>query len=388
MPAPSLTLSPRPMPQSQSQSQSYSKWIPRSPQVSSSPSRSRGSFSSQRIPQAQVVWRSFSVHQPAVLQQGSTTTSPRARASQPSLPSSSASADTATRDMFIGQPCPPTALPARTITMEQIQLQQELETFTSPSPPQPMDFEYEQTSSTRTLSSSSSFSADTATQDIFVGPLHRPPESPARSTSSSTRRTSAGPSSQILRGEHFRDAKIKTELCRHFNTRKGCAYGANCNYAHGEHELNRRNLIEPNGLVDMKVTSRSLDATTATQDRLVGPPRRPPASPSRSTSSSTRTSGPPSPSTRSARSRNVPDESKPSPQNLRGDPFRTAKIKTELCRHFNTRKGCEYGANCNYAHGEHELINRKLMELDADGLVDAEVYRCYACPTWVATGAW
>ena len=136
------------------------------------------------------------------------------------------------------------------------------------------------------------------------------------------------------------------------------------------------------------MTSRSLDATTATQDRLVGPPRRPPASPSRSTSSSTRTSGPPSPSTRSARSRNVPDESKPSPQNLRGDPFRTAKIKTELCRHFNTRKGCEYGANCNYAHGEHELINRKLMELDADGLVDAEVYRCYACPTWVATGAW
>ena len=337
MPAPSLTLSPRPRPMPQSQSQSYSKWIPRSPQVSSSPSRSRGSFSSQRIPQAQVVWRSFSVHQPAVLQQGSTTT-------------------------------------ART----------------SPSPPQPMDFEYEQTSSTRTLSSSSSFSADTATQDIFVGPLHRPPESPARSTSSSTRRTSAGPSPQNLRGEHFRDAKIKTELCRHFNTSKGCEYGASCNYAHGEHELNRRNLIElnSNGLVDMKVTSRSLDATTATQDRLVGPPRRPPASPSRSTSSSTRTSGPPSPSTRSARSRNVPDESKPSPQNLRGDPFRTAKIKTELCRHFNTRKGCEYGANCNYAHGEHELINRKLMELDADGLVDAEVYRCYACPTWVATGAW
>ena len=141
--------------------------------------------------------------------------------------------------------------------------------------------------------------------------------------------------------------------------------------------------------------SRSLDTTTDTQDRLVEPPRRPPASPSRSTSSSKRTSGPPSPSARSTRSRKVPedenvpeDDTEPQPQNLRGDPFRSAKMKTELCRHFNTKKGCTFGATCNYAHGEHELNKRKLMELDADGLLDVEVYRCYACPTWVATGAW
>lgn len=43
-------------------------------------------------------------------------------------------------------------------------------------------------------------------------------------------------------------------------------------------------------------------------------------------------------------------------QELRGDFFRSAKAKTELCRHYTTPKGCAFGDKCNYAHGEHELV--------------------------------
>lgn len=82
------------------------------------------------------------------------------------------------------------------------------------------------------------------------------------------------------------------------------------------------------------------------------------------------------------------DSPKPLPQNLRGDPFRSAKVKTELCRFFNTEKGCVYGDKCNYAHGEQELKFNKLMDLERAGLVDVEVFRCHVCFTWVATGAW
>jgi hypothetical protein len=78
----------------------------------------------------------------------------------------------------------------------------------------------------------------------------------------------------------------------------------------------------------------------------------------------------------------------PPPQNLRGDPFRSAKVKTELCRHYNTSKGCPFGDKCNYAHGEHELKYTKLMDLERAGLVDIEIFRTHPCPTWVATGAW
>ena len=80
--------------------------------------------------------------------------------------------------------------------------------------------------------------------------------------------------------------------------------------------------------------------------------------------------------------------SRPLPQNLRGDPFRSAKVKTELCRHYKTPKGCAFGDKCNYAHGEHELKFNKLVDLEAAGLVDLEVFRCHVCFTWVATGAW
>jgi hypothetical protein len=78
----------------------------------------------------------------------------------------------------------------------------------------------------------------------------------------------------------------------------------------------------------------------------------------------------------------------PLPQNLRGDPFRSAKVKTELCRYFNTPKGCVFGDKCNYAHGEQELKFNKLMDLEVAQLVDVEVFRTHPCFTWIATGAW
>ena len=78
----------------------------------------------------------------------------------------------------------------------------------------------------------------------------------------------------------------------------------------------------------------------------------------------------------------------PQPQNLRGDPFRSAKVKTELCRFFNSSKGCAFGEKCNYAHGENELKFNKLADLEEAGLVDVEVFRCHVCFTWVATGTW
>lgn len=78
----------------------------------------------------------------------------------------------------------------------------------------------------------------------------------------------------------------------------------------------------------------------------------------------------------------------PPPQNLRGDPFRSAKVKTELCRNFNSAKGCPFGDKCNYAHGANELKFTKLMDLERAGLLDVEIFRTHPCPTWVATGSW
>ncbi len=61
------------------------------------------------------------------------------------------------------------------------------------------------------------------------------------------------------------------------------------------------------------------------------------------------------------------------PQNLRGDPFRKAKVKTEMCLHF-TRKGvCPFGDSCNFAHGEVDLKYHCLMDMQRAGLADAEV---------------
>jgi hypothetical protein len=77
----------------------------------------------------------------------------------------------------------------------------------------------------------------------------------------------------------------------------------------------------------------------------------------------------------------------PLPQNLRGDPFRSAKVKTELCRNFETEKGCPFGDRCNYAHGAHQLKYTKLIDLERAGLIDVEIFRTHACSCWVATGA-
>jgi len=81
-------------------------------------------------------------------------------------------------------------------------------------------------------------------------------------------------------------------------------------------------------------------------------------------------------------------KSPPVPQNLRGDPFRSAKVKTELCRLFHSEKGCPFGEKCNYAHGEQELKYTKLLDLEMAGLVDIEIFRTHPCFTWVATGSW
>lgn len=95
------------------------------------------------------------------------------------------------------------------------------------------------------------------------------------------------------------------------------------------------------------------------------------------------------PNTTSSSTASIADDLKsPLPQNLRGDPFRSAKVKTELCRYFNTSKGCIFGDKCNYAHGEQELKFNKLIDLEMAGLVDVEVFRTHPCFTWVATGAW
>ena len=75
------------------------------------------------------------------------------------------------------------------------------------------------------------------------------------------------------------------------------------------------------------------------------------------------------------------------PQNLRGDPFRRAKVKTELCLHFSRGKACPFGEKCNYAHGEDELKYTTLMDMERAGLADAASFRCLPCFTWVATGA-
>ena len=90
-----------------------------------------------------------------------------------------------------------------------------------------------------------------------------------------------------------------------------------------------------------------------------------------------------------ARSSNDPATSAPLPQNLKGDPHRQAKVKTELCLFFSRGKKCPFGPRCNYAHGEDELKYTKLFELQKAGLVDdINSYRTHPCFSWISTGAW
>ena len=37
----------------------------------------------------------------------------------------------------------------------------------------------------------------------------------------------------------FYPHKYKTQMCKNFEKSKTCAFGRNCNYAHGEEQLNR-----------------------------------------------------------------------------------------------------------------------------------------------------
>jgi hypothetical protein len=77
------------------------------------------------------------------------------------------------------------------------------------------------------------------------------------------------------------------------------------------------------------------------------------------------------------------------PQNLKGDPQRQAKVKTELCIHYLNGTPCPFGDKCNYAHGEEELKYTTLWELQQAGLInDVHTYRTHPCLSWVSTGAW
>lgn len=81
----------------------------------------------------------------------------------------------------------------------------------------------------------------------------------------------------------------------------------------------------------------------------------------------------------------------PTPQNLRDNPERQAKIKTELCQFWIEGKECPWDANCNFAHGEHELKFRysTLLLMEGSGqIANAYTYLCRPCLTFVSTGAW
>ena len=89
----------------------------------------------------------------------------------------------------------------------------------------------------------------------------------------------------------------------------------------------------------------------------------------------------------------VPCETdRPTPQNLRDNPERLAKVKTEMCHFFEEggSEACPFGSNCNYAHGKDELKFRyptlRLMESSGQ-IVNANTYLARPCMTWVSTGA-
>lgn len=74
-------------------------------------------------------------------------------------------------------------------------------------------------------------------------------------------------------------------------------------------------------------------------------------------------------------------------QNLKNDPHRQAKIKTEMCLHYKKGK-CPFGERCNYAHGEEELKFKSLLELENHGIIDdASTYRIHPCFSYVSTGS-
>jgi len=89
----------------------------------------------------------------------------------------------------------------------------------------------------------------------------------------------------------------------------------------------------------------------------------------------------------SAQTQSITLPSTPPPQNLRNDPHRLAKIKTELCLYYTQGWKCPFGSKCNYAHGIDELKYTKLIDMERAGLVDdVKTYRTHPCFSWVSSG--
>lgn len=78
------------------------------------------------------------------------------------------------------------------------------------------------------------------------------------------------------------------------------------------------------------------------------------------------------------------------PQDLRSNPERQSKVKTEMCHYWEEAKKCPYGSNCNYAHGKHELKFQytTLCRMESCGqIANAMTHLARPCMTWVSTGA-
>ncbi|KAL7520235.1 hypothetical protein ACHAWX_004968 [Stephanocyclus meneghinianus] len=91
-----------------------------------------------------------------------------------------------------------------------------------------------------------------------------------------------------------------------------------------------------------------------------------------------------------AAANHISDGNHPTPQNLRDNPERQAKIKTELCQYYIDGRECPWGVSCNFAHGEHELKFRysTLLLMESSGQIpNAYTYLCRPCLTFVSTGA-
>eukprot|EP00985_Skeletonema_marinoi_P021859 scaffold13642_cov86-Skeletonema_marinoi.AAC.1 len=87
-----------------------------------------------------------------------------------------------------------------------------------------------------------------------------------------------------------------------------------------------------------------------------------------------------------------PASASPTPQNLKDNPERLAKVKTEMCRYYELGglKNCPWGDKCNYAHDKLELkfnhTTLTLMERSGQ-IANAKTFLSHPCMTWISTGA-